>query len=157
MQVGQVLAASLTIVIVYVWARRMVTPAWAFAAAALTALLPALAYPGLLMTESLFLVAVTLALFGVARSLAEQTLSRQAVMLALILIAVMIRLQAIVLVPSVMLAVGVVAVAARDAGVIRRSAPSLVFMGVVTCIGLVIRATGFTSPFGAYEAATGSG
>ncbi len=157
MQVAQVLAASLTIVVVYVWARRMVTPAWALVAAGLTALLPALAYAGLLMTESLFLLAATLALLGVARSLAEQTLARQAVMLALILNAVMIRLQAIVFVPAVVLAVGVVAVAARDAGVIRRFAPSLVFLGVATCVGLVVRATGSASPLGAYEAATGSG
>lgn len=153
MQVTQVLVASLTIVVVYAWARRMTSTGWALAAAGMTAALPALAYTGLLMTESVFLVLVSLALWALARALVEPTIGRQAVMLAVILMAFMIRLQAVVFVPTVLLAVVVRALCARDARVIRRLVPALAVLGVATAIGLLVRSAGSGSPLGAYETA----
>ena len=55
-------AMALTPIPVYLWARRLVTPIHALLAAALTLLLPALFYSGVLMTEGPFLPAFVLAL-----------------------------------------------------------------------------------------------
>ena len=74
-------------------------------------------------------------------------------MLALVLLAFTIRLQAVVFVPAIMLAVGVQALCARDLRVIRRLVPSLAVLGLAAAIGLVVRSAGSGSPLGAYETA----
>ena len=91
-------AMALTPVPVYFWARRLVTPIHALLAAALTLLLPALFYSGVLMTEGAFLPAFVLAVFAIAVALERPTLFHQLAALAAIALAVSIRVQGIVLV-----------------------------------------------------------
>jgi len=90
-------AMALTPIPVYLWARRLVTPIHALLAAALTLLLPALFYSGLLMTEGAFLPAFVLAVFAIAVALERPTLFHQLAALAAIVLAVSIRVQGIVL------------------------------------------------------------
>src|SRR5205823_6402560 len=90
-------AMALTPVPVYLWARRLVTPIHALLAAALTLLLPALFYSGVLMTEGAFLPAFVLAVFAIAVALERPTLLHQLAALAAIVLAVSIRVQGIVL------------------------------------------------------------
>jgi hypothetical protein len=90
-------AMALTPIPVYLWARRLVTPLHAVLAAALTLILPALFYSGLLMTEGAFLPAFVLAAFAIAVALERPTLFHQLAAFAAIVLAVSIRVQGIVL------------------------------------------------------------
>src|SRR2546423_3630583 len=82
---------------VYRRTRRLVTPIHALLAAALTLLLPALFYSGVLMTEGPFLPAFVLAVFAIAVALERPTLFLQLAALSAIVLAVSIRTQGIVL------------------------------------------------------------
>ena len=77
LQAVQALMVSSTAAVVYAWVRPAAGSAWALSAALLTALLPALAYSGLIMTEATFLPAATLALWLLARALEQPTWQRQ--------------------------------------------------------------------------------
>jgi len=82
----------------FLWARRLVAPAWAVVAVALTLLLPSFVYTGMLMTENAFLPAFVLAAFAFAAALERPTLLRQGLAFAAILLASLVRLQGLVLV-----------------------------------------------------------
>jgi hypothetical protein len=90
-------AMALTPVPVYFWARRLVSPFHSLLAAALTLLLPALFYSGILMTEGAFLPAFVLAAFAIAVALERPTLFHQLAAFAAVVLAVSIRVQGIVL------------------------------------------------------------
>jgi len=110
-------AMALTPVPVYLWARRLVTPIHALLAAALTLLLPALFYSGVLMTEGAFLPAFVLAVFAIAVALERPTLFHQLAALAAIGLAASIRVQGIVLflvIPTAVLAKAVLDLRAGD-------------------------------------------
>ena len=109
-------AMALTPIPVYLWARRLVTPIHALLAAALTLLLPALFYSGVLMTEGAFLPAFVLAVFAIAVALERPTLFNQLAVLAAIGLAVSIRVQGIVLLLVIPTAVVVKAVLDLRAG-----------------------------------------
>jgi hypothetical protein len=100
----QSVVVSLTAVPVFVWGRRFLDRGWALAAAALTLATPALTYAGLLMTETLFYPATVLALFALARMLETPTLVRQGVFLLAVTVVAAIRLQAVVLLPVLVVA-----------------------------------------------------
>ena len=139
----QCLAMSLVAVPTFVWARRLATPGWALAAAAITLAAPALHYAGFLMTEPLTLVVVTVALLMLARALEEPTMWRYGVFLAWTTVAAAVRLQALVLLPAFLVAALLDAVAARDRGRLR----PLVGLGlaagvVVVLVGVIVLATG---------------
>ena len=125
LQAIQALLASVAGAIVYVWARPVAGARWALASAVLTVLVPSLAYSGLLMTESAFLITATLALWTMARALVHPTLLRQGVAGVAIMLALSMRLQGLVLVPVWVTAVGLAAWFARDRGLVRRFAPTL--------------------------------
>src|SRR5919108_1987307 len=55
---------ALTAVPVFLWARRLMTPAYALVATALTLLMPSLLFSGTLMTENAFLPAFVVATFA---------------------------------------------------------------------------------------------
>ena len=139
----QSLAASLVAVPTYRWARRMTSERWALAAATLTLLAPALHYAGFLMTEPLTLTLVTAALLALARAVEEPSTWRYGVFAGWATAAAAVRLQALVLVPTVLLAVLLDAVAARDR---RRLQPLLWLAGaaflVLLAIGGVVLASG---------------
>ena len=87
----------LALVLVYFWARRLTTAAYAALAAGLTALMPSLLYAGMLMSENGFLPAFLLATLATALAVERPTLGRQALAFAAIGLACFIRVQGIVL------------------------------------------------------------
>jgi hypothetical protein len=80
----------------YLWARRLVTPAFALLTVVLLLVMPSFVYTGNLMTESAFLPAFLLALFATALALERPTALRQLAAIAAIALAVLLRLQALV-------------------------------------------------------------
>jgi hypothetical protein len=103
-QALQSLVMSAAAIPVFLWARRLTTPGWALAAAALTVLVPGLAYGGTLMTEAAFYPLAVAALASGARVLEQPTLLRQGVFFGFVTLAAAVRMQALVLVPTLVLA-----------------------------------------------------
>jgi hypothetical protein len=99
----------------YVWARRLVSPAYAFLALCLFLLLPSLLYAGTLMTENAFLGAFMLAALALALALERPTPARQALALGAIAVASTIRIGGLVLVAVLVTAVLVMALLERPA------------------------------------------
>jgi hypothetical protein len=145
-RVLQALAMSLTAVPVFLWGRRLMSETWALAAAALTLAIPGLAYTGLLMTETVFYPVVVSAAWAAARALASPTLGRQAVLVGLVILAVLTRLQGIVLVPAFVLAALLYSAMRRRSALLARLWPAL---GAL----MVFAAFVLTLGFGAYEPA----
>ncbi|HET7590528.1 MAG TPA: hypothetical protein VFK14_10170, partial [Solirubrobacterales bacterium] len=104
LQFVQALLMSATAALVYVWAAPAAGRRWALVAATLSVAIPGLAYAGLVMTEAAAYPAVTLALLALARVLARPTLAGQALLAAACVLACSVRLQAVVLVPTVLAA-----------------------------------------------------
>src|SRR2546426_698998 len=99
LQLVQPLVMSSAGLIVFFWARRLVSARLAVLAAALTLCVPALVYSGLIMTEVAFYPLATLALLALSRSIEEPTLERQAVAVAAVLLASLTRLPGLLLLP----------------------------------------------------------
>jgi len=151
-QALQALAMSLVAVPVYLWGTRLVGVRWALAAAVLAVLPPALWYGGLLMTEALFYPFVVAALVTLARMLEEPTLVRQGTFLLVLSFAAAVRLQALLLLPVLVLAVGLDAWFGRSRKTLRGLAPLLALVGLSALILGVLYATGENDLFGAYGA-----
>jgi hypothetical protein len=130
----QCLAMSLVAVPTFVWARRLATPRWAVAAAAITLAAPALHYAGFLMTEPLTLVVVTVALLMLARALETPSTWRYGVFVAWTTAAAAVRLQALVLLPAFLVAALLDAAAARD----RRRLRPLIGLGLLAALVVVV-------------------
>ncbi len=126
---------------VYLWARRLSAGAWGLVAPALTLAMPAFTYSGLLMKEWAFLPTTTLAVFLIARTLEYPSWRNQALALAGIALAALVRLSAVVLVPALVTAVPVMAWFCRDRTLLRRLAPSLVLLGSSAVVWLAFTAT----------------
>ena len=105
LKTAQAVVMSLTAVPVYLWSRSLARPRFALTAAALTLAVPGLAFAGFVMTEALFYPVLTLAAWAIARALARPSLVTIAIAIAAIAAAAATRLQALVLVPAVVLAV----------------------------------------------------
>jgi Dolichyl-phosphate-mannose-protein mannosyltransferase len=99
------LAMCLAAVPVYLWARRLVSPAWALVAAGLVLLLPAYVYTGTLMTENAFFPTFVLALYAFALALERPTIATQAFALGAAALACTARFQGVVLFAIFVLAV----------------------------------------------------
>jgi dolichyl-phosphate-mannose-protein mannosyltransferase len=139
-KVFQALLMSLTAVPVYLWGRSLMSRGSALSAAALTLAVPGLAYSGFLMTEVAFYPVLCLSAWAMAHALAQPTLSNQLLLLATMLLAVATRLQAVALVP--VLVVALLLKLAFDRGPIgslRRFAP--VFAGLAAVTGLWVLLT----------------
>ena len=149
-QALQALAMSLVAVPVYLWGTRLVGTRWALAGAVLAVLPPALWYGGLLMTEALYYPLVTASLLALARMLERPTLERQGVFLLLTSVAAAVRLQALILLPALLVAVGLYAWFGRSATILRRVAPVLVLVGLATATLLAVYASGRSDLLGAY-------
>jgi hypothetical protein len=110
----QALLVSLTAIPVFLWGRSFVSPRLALAAAALAVAIPDLAYSGLILTDVALYPVLVLAAWASAAVLARPTLARQGLLVAAIGLAAATRLQAAVLVPAFVTAVGVKALLDRE-------------------------------------------
>ena len=155
LQLVQPLVMSSAGLIVFFWARRLVSARLAVLAAALTLCVPALVYSGLIMTEVAFYPLATLALLALSRSIEEPTLERQAVAVAAVLLASLTRLQGLVLLPVLVTAIATVAVFERSGRLFRRFALTLVLLTVAGALVLGFHATGTSRDMlGAYSTTT---
>ncbi len=151
-QALQALAMSLVAVPVYLWGKPIVGTRWALAAAGLAVLPPALWYGGLLMTEALFYPLVIAALVGLGRMLEVPTLVRQGTFLLILSFAAAVRMQALLLLPVLLVATGLYAWFGRSLEILRRLVPLLALVGVSAVVLGVLYATGGSDLFGAYGA-----
>ncbi len=125
MKTVNAIVIALTAVPVFLWARRLVSPISALAAAALTLLLPSMLFSTTLMLENLFLPLFVTACFLIALALERPTLAWQAAALAAIALTSATRVQGLLLMP-------VFAVAAVTLRKVRALAPALVVCAVVS-------------------------
>jgi hypothetical protein len=95
----QSLVMSLAAVPVFFYGRRLMSPAYALIAAALTLASPLLLYSGFVMTEVLFYPVAALALLASARAVETASIKHQLIAFALVGAAVATRSQAIIFVP----------------------------------------------------------
>jgi hypothetical protein len=128
-QALQALVMSATAIPVFVWARPLAGSRWALVAACLTILIPGLVYSGLFMSEALYYPLATLAAFALARCLERPTLTRQALLLGALGLALATRLQAIGFAGVVIVAVALLALGERSRESIRRMIPTLTLLG----------------------------
>ena len=120
------------------WIARSVLPrVWALGAAAFAVALPSMAYTGTVMTENAFYPMFLLAVLALVWTLDEPTLTRQAVLLVVIALAILTRLQAVALLPAVLTAPLLLALAERSPARLRRLVP---LYGVILIGGLLVLA-----------------
>jgi hypothetical protein len=150
------LAMSLAAVPVFFWARPLVGRGWALAAAALTLALPGLAYSGLVMTEVAFYPVLTLAAWTTARAVAEPTPRRIAWLAGAFALALLTRLQALVLLPVLVGALGLDAAFARSWSRLARSARTLAGVAVPVVAWVVVQQVRGEPLLGAYASVAGS-
>ncbi len=148
----QAVLMSLAAVPVYLWGRTFVRPWWAVAAAALTLTVPGLAYAGLVMTEVAFFPVLVLAAWATAAAIREPTLRRQALLGAVVVLAVATRLQAVVLVPAIVTAIVLESLLAREPRRLRASWPTF----AVAAAALLASAARGSAGLGGYAAAATS-
>jgi 4-amino-4-deoxy-L-arabinose transferase-like glycosyltransferase len=96
-KVVNVVLMTATVVPLYLWARRLVAPAYAVVAVVLVLLMPSFVYTGMLMTENAFLPAFVLAAFAFGLALERPTVLRQVLAVGTILLATAVRYQGLVL------------------------------------------------------------
>jgi hypothetical protein len=143
---------SLAAVPVYLWGRTLVSRPWALVAAALTLALPGLAYSGLLMTEVLFYPVLVCAAWSLAAAIESPTLPRQLLFIALLAVAVLTRVQAIVLVVGFAGAVSLEWLFARRVR-LRVFTPTVAAIAVLIAIRVAANAITGGSVFGGYGGA----
>jgi uncharacterized membrane protein YjfL (UPF0719 family) len=152
----QALAMSLVAVPVYLWGKRLAGPGWGLVAAALAVLPPALWYGGLLMTEALYYTTLTAALFALARMFETPTLERQGLFALMLSLAAAVRLQALLLLPALLVAAALYAWFERSTAILRRLAVTLGVVAVGTVTLAVLAFTGSGDLLGAYGALASS-
>lgn len=152
----QALLVSLTAVPVYLWGRSFVSARWALPAAALALAIPDLAYSGLILTDVALYPVLVLAAWAMAATLVRPTLARQGLLLAAMVLASATRLQAVVLAPAFVTAVGVKALLDREVRWAARLWPTAAGFTALGAgwAGYQLRNGGpATKLFGAYQAA----
>lgn len=156
LKVLQALVMSLTAVPVFLWGRTFMSRGWAIVAAALTLVVPGLAYSGLVMTEVLFLPVATLTAWTCARALERPTAGRQLAAAAMILVACATRLQAIAFLAVAVTAVVLKALLDRRPREVLRFWPGAALLGAAAVAWAVHRLAGggpASELLGAYRSA----
>src|SRR5262245_33295945 len=152
---------SLAAVPTYFLARRLVAPAPALVAAALSVVIPSMLYTGMLMTENVFYPLFALAALLLVVTLERPTALRQLLLLAVCGIGFATRAQAIAIVPAVLVAPVLHGWIERDLKArLPRFATLYGVVGGLALIALAATAVRGRSPLsllGAYRAATSSG
>ena len=157
---------SLAAIPVFLWARRLVSPALALVAAALVLVLPAYVYTGTLMTENASFPTFVLATFALALALERPTPWTQSFALGSAILASAVRVQAAVLFGVIVLATALKVLldlrvdAGRPWALLRRHLPMLAGLGglgLVYAIVKVLAGQSLTSGLGAYSVVVGGG
>jgi hypothetical protein len=151
----QALVISAAAVPVYLWGRRLAGTRWGLVAAALTVAVPGLAYSGLLMSEVAFYPLVVVVAWTWARALERPSVGRQLLAVATIGVALVTRVQALVLLPALPTAIALLLLFQRSRSV-RRYWPALVGIGALAAGWAAWQLAGRSAPtraLGAYEAA----
>ena len=160
-----VVLMTLTVVPLYLWARRLVSPPWSFLPVALYLLIPGFIFTGMVMSENAFVLTYVLACFAIALALETPTIPRQLFALAAIGLACAARVQGLVLLAILVTAVVVMALldvrTNRDARWLRAFARNLRpfwgFGAVLVAAGLayagytVLRGVPLERGLGSYE------
>ncbi len=149
------ISMSLAAVPAYLWARSVVSTRSAVLVAALTLALPAFAYSGLLMTETVFYPLLVLVCWVAALTIVAPTRRNQLLLVGLVAAAVLTRLQAgvlLVVFPSAALLAGVGLRAAP-----RRFAVTFVGFGCIVAAWLVWRLAEGGGALGAYTTTASGG
>jgi hypothetical protein len=149
-KVLQAAVMSMAAIPVYLWGRSLMRQPYALLAAGLTLTLPGLAYAGFLMTETLFYPVFVLAAWAMAATLQRPRWRNQLLLLGALALAVGTRLQAVVLVPAFLLAVGIQIAIERRGGRVRELAPFLLAVVVLSGAWLALTLGRGRSPLGAY-------
>lgn len=155
----QAVFVSLTPVVIFWWARRMVSDWWAVVAALMTAAMPAFAYSGLILTDAALLPLATLALALCARSLVTPSWKNQLLAAGAVTAAIATRLQSLGLLPAIAIAVVLMAIFERDVRLLRRFLP----LAAALALGLLVLALARRSvqsggsSLGAYQSVAGAG
>jgi hypothetical protein len=151
-QALQALVMSATAVPVFLWTRPLAGSRAALLAATLTVLIPGLAYSGLLMSEALYYLVAVVAAWSLAACLRDPSIARQAVLLAVVGVALATRLQAIGFVGAILLALVVFAAAERSTVPFRRMLPTVAALALAGSgwVGARLATSGFGELLGAY-------
>lgn len=139
------LVMSLGAIPVYLLARRMVSKAWALAAAVLALTLPGMVYTSVIMTENAFYPVFLFWVLAVVQALERPTVLRQLAAVALTFVAYLTRSQGAVLVPALVTAIVLLVVldALSDERGFWRAALARTRAFWATWLTLVIGAGGF--------------
>lgn len=158
-QALQAFLMSATAIPVYLWARPVAGARWALVAAALTVLIPGLAYSGLFMSEALYYPAAVVATWMLAACLRHPTLARQAVLLGAIALALATRLQAVGFIGVLVAAVALLSLAERSTAPFRRMLPTFGVLGAaaIAWAGSRLARGGTGELLGAYAPLTETG
>jgi hypothetical protein len=153
--VVQPLLMSLAAAPVYLWARRLVAPGPALLAAAVALALPSLGYSSLIMTEVVFYPVMALAAWRIAVTIAEPSVRNDVLALGVIVLALLTRIQALALVPALLVALLVVALLERRVEVLSRSLRLLAGVAGLALAWLLWRLLSGGAVLGVYAQASG--
>jgi Dolichyl-phosphate-mannose-protein mannosyltransferase len=142
LQLVQAVVMSSTAVPVFLWGRTMMRARWALVAAGLTLLLPALAYSGLAMSETLFVPLSLWALWALARALERPSAGRQAVFGLAVAVALATRLQAIALVPVFVVSAVLLACFERRRAALRPFMPVIAALAALMVVWIALNLVG---------------
>ena len=156
LKVLQALVMSLTAVPVYLWGRTLMRKRWALVAATLTLALPALAYSGLVLSDVVFYPVFVLAAWATATVVRAPTRRSNLLFVLAFGLAVATRLQAVVLLPVFLTAIGVEAILARSRRPLSRFLPSLVALGLLGGAWIVWHLASGNNVLAGYGDASGS-
>lgn len=147
------IAMASTAVPAYLLARRAVTRGWALGVALLSVAVPWTAYSPLILTESLFYPVFVAYAAMLAWTLERPTWRRQSATLALLVVLVGIRTQALAVVVGMAGAIVLYgAVGDGAARALRRFLPTLTVLAASLGAGLAAKAAGIALPTGTYDA-----
>lgn len=117
MKATNAVLVSLTAIPVFLWARRMMSARFALLAAALTLLMPSMAYSGHIMTENAFVLFFTIAVWRLSVAVEKPTVVNQLILLVALAVAFETRAQAAVLVLALPLVIALAILAEEHTGV----------------------------------------
>ena len=149
--VSSAVVMSLAAVPAYLLARLFVSRSASFLVAAMTLLVPSMAYTGVVMTENAFYPVFLLAVLLLARAVKRPTVGHQVLAIAGLVLVAFTRIQGLALVGAYLVAVAIYALTGTAAGrgaYLRRFLPSAVLLLSATVAPSVVSIANGTGAFG---------